>query len=338
MIERVKAESVNLPDDEVIATEYATPWLFQLKTVTLRTFRAFWRQADYGFTRLFSHGIIALNVSLTFLQLGHNVSALEYRVFVMFFVTVIPAIIIAQVEPMFIMGRQTFIREASSKMYSQPIFAFGQLAAEMPYSVLCAVVYFLLYYYPSGMMTDSSRAGYAFLMVLIAETYSVTLGQAVASLTPSIQVAATINPFLLIIFSLFCGVTIIPSQMPRFWRVWMYQLDPFTRLIAGLIVTEMHDLPVACDDKEYSIFSPPSGQQCLQYAQSYVSAVGGYINNPNATSDCQYCTYRSGDEFYQNLGMKFDHRWRDMGIFIGFLFFNIFVTICASKLFRFAKR
>lgn len=82
---------------------------------------------------------------------------------------------------MFIMGRNTFIREASSKMYSQPIFAIGQLAAEMPYSVLCAVVYFLLYYYPTGMNTDSSRAGYAFLMILTAEIFAVTLYVSTAS-------------------------------------------------------------------------------------------------------------------------------------------------------------
>lgn len=76
---------------------------------------------------------------------------------------------------MFIIGRNTFIREASSKMYSQPVFAIGQLAAEMPYSILCAVVYFLLYYFPTGMRTESARAGYAFLMILVAEVYSVTL-------------------------------------------------------------------------------------------------------------------------------------------------------------------
>jgi ATP-binding cassette subfamily G (WHITE) protein 2 (SNQ2) len=149
--------------------------LFQLKTVAVRTMRSFWRQADYGFTRLFSHGIIALIVALTFINLGDSAADLQYRVFVMFFATIIPAIIIAQVEPMFIMGRNTFIREASSKMYSQPIFAIGQLTAEMPYSILCAVVYFLLYYYPTGMNKSSSRAGYAFFMILIAELYSVTL-------------------------------------------------------------------------------------------------------------------------------------------------------------------
>lgn len=42
-------------------------------------------------------------------------------------------------------------------------------------------------------------------MVLITEVFSVTLGQAVAALSPSIFVAALFNPFLLVIFSLFCG-------------------------------------------------------------------------------------------------------------------------------------
>jgi hypothetical protein len=33
-------------------------------------------------------------------------------------------------------------------MYSQITFALAQLAAEMPYSILCAVVFFLLLIYP----------------------------------------------------------------------------------------------------------------------------------------------------------------------------------------------
>ena len=76
---------------------------------------------------------------------------------------------------MFIMGRQTFIRESSSKMYTQPIFAIGQIVSEFPYAVLCAVVYYLLYYFPTHMQSASDRAGYVFFMILIAELYSVTL-------------------------------------------------------------------------------------------------------------------------------------------------------------------
>jgi len=342
MIEKIKSDSLaNSYEEEgpaVVRTEYATPWLYQLKIVTLRTFRSFWRQADYGFTRLFSHGIIALLVALTFLNLSHNVAALQFRVFVIFFASILPAIIIAQVEPTFIMGRQTFIREASSKMYSQPIFAIAQLAAEMPYSVLCALVYYLLYYFPTKFNFSASRAGYVFLMIMAAEIYSVTLGQTVAAITPTIPVAALFNPFLLVLFGLFCGVTITQPNMPKFWRSWMYQLDPFTRLISGLIVTEMHDLKITCDPSEFYVFNPPSGQTCGEYASAFVTKAGGYINNLNATVQCQYCQFASGDEFYKPINISFGNRWRDLGIFVGFIMFNIFVTICASKLFRFAKR
>lgn len=33
-------------------------------------------------------------------------------------------------------------------MYSSVVFSIAQLTAEMPYSVLCAVVFFLLFYFP----------------------------------------------------------------------------------------------------------------------------------------------------------------------------------------------
>lgn len=68
----------------------------------------------------------------------------------------------AQVEPAFILARGIHLREASSKMYSQEVFAISQFLAEMPYSILSAVVYYLVWYFPNGFSHDSNRAGYAF--------------------------------------------------------------------------------------------------------------------------------------------------------------------------------
>lgn len=76
--------------------------------------------ADYGYTRLFSHAAIALVTSLTFLNLSASTQDLQYRVFAIFIVTVLPAIIISQVEPMYILSRETFNREASSKVRLLP--------------------------------------------------------------------------------------------------------------------------------------------------------------------------------------------------------------------------
>ena len=114
---------------------------------------------------------------------------MQYRVFAIFFVSVLPGILLSVIEPNFIMAvslcwlplfpdmrltlsqwqRMTFVREASSKMYSPVVFALAQLASETPASILCSVVFFLLLYYPVGMNSDSNRAGYAFAMILITE-------------------------------------------------------------------------------------------------------------------------------------------------------------------------
>ena len=71
---------------------------------------------------------------------------------------------------------------------------WSEIAAEAFYSVICAVAYYLLFYFPIGFQRSPSRAGYQFLIILVLEFFSVTLGQAVAALSPSILTAAYCNP------------------------------------------------------------------------------------------------------------------------------------------------
>ena len=309
--------------DPVDEAEFATPLLHQLKTVQARTNLAFWRSPNYGFTRLFNHVIIAILTGLAYLNLNDSRSSLQYRVFVIFQVTVLPALILAQVEPKYAMSRMIYYREASSKMYGQFAFASSLVVAEMPYSILCAVCFFLPIYYMPGFQTASSRAGYQFLMILITELFSVTLGQMVSALTPSPFISALLNPFIIITFALFCGVTIPKAQIPKFWRAWLYQLDPFTRLIGGMVVTELAGREVVCSQRELNPFSAPEGMNCGEYMQPFFERGGlGYLVS-NVTNTCEYCAYKVGEQFYEGLGLEFDHRWRDLGIFIAFIASNL---------------
>jgi len=173
------------------------------------------------------------------------------------------------------------------------------------YSLVCATAFFLLLYYGVGFDKASSRAGYFFVMCLLTEVYAVTLGQAVAALSPSITVAALFNPFLLVMFSVFCGVVAPKATLPYFWRSWMYQLDPFTRLISGVVSTALWNQPVVCRDSEYSVFPAPSGQTCGEYAGAFAEAVGGYLGNPDATGDCNFCQYSNGQAFYAPLDISY---------------------------------
>ncbi|ORY35845.1 ABC-2 type transporter-domain-containing protein [Naematelia encephala] len=338
-ITRLNEEALAVPlPDKSHDSEYATSFMFQLKTVLARTNAALWRNADYQWTRLFAHIAIALVVTLTFLQLDNSLESLQYRVFALFFATILPALVLAQIEPQLIMSRMTFTREASSKMYSAWVFALTQLLAEMPYSLGCATAFFLLLWYGVGLPSASTRAGYAFLMILVTEVYAVTLGQAVAALSPSIIVAALFNPFLLVMFSVFCGVTAPPATLPYFWRSWMYQLDPFTRLISGLVTSALHGVTVTCKPSEFSRFTAPAGQTCAQWAGEFADAIGGYLNNPNDTGTCEFCQYKLGDNFYNGLEISYDNRWRDFGIFVAYCVFNIAVFLVASRFLRYSKR
>jgi hypothetical protein len=83
-IQRIKNEGLSRPVDVKKKTLlYATPFLYQLRVVSKRTFIALWRSPDYVYTRLFMHVAVSLMVSLTFLRLGTSARDLQSRVFVM---------------------------------------------------------------------------------------------------------------------------------------------------------------------------------------------------------------------------------------------------------------
>jgi ATP-binding cassette, subfamily G (WHITE), member 2, SNQ2 len=113
------------------------------------------------------------------------------------------------------------------------------------------------------------------------------------------------------------GVTIPYPTLAHFWK-WLYQLNPYTRSLTALVSTELHGLVIQCKGDEFSVFSPPSGQTCQQWAGDFVSLAGGYLNNPNATSDCQYCQYAVGDQYFTPLNIEYSNRWRDTGILVCF--------------------
>lgn len=111
------------------------------------------------------------------------------------------------------------------------------------------------------------------LVIWLMEVFAVTLGQAIGALSPSMFVAIQTNAPIAVMLNIFCGVTVPQPAIPKFWRqctrrrlgvmnpervsnifflvcVGMYNLDPYTRLIAGLVVNELHDLRITCKSNE----------------------------------------------------------------------------------------
>ena len=56
----------------------------------------------------------------------------------------------------------------------------------------------------------------------------------------------------------------------------------------------------------------------------YMSRAGGYLANPDATTACQFCPFRTADEFLDlSFNIKYSNRWKDVGVFIAFIALNV---------------
>lgn len=69
----------------------------------------------------------------------------------------------------------------------------------------------------------------------------------------------------------------------------------------------------------------------------FAAGGAGYLAN-NQTSDCSYCAYRVGDQFYEPLGISFNNRWRDFGIFTAFIGSNLILLFIGSRYLNFNRR
>ena len=102
----------------------------------------------------------------------------------------------------------------------------------------------------------------------------------------------------------------------------MYYVNPATWWIDGVLAATLHDIPVQCTVDEAAHFDAPPGQTCMDYAGAFAQTAGGYLLNPTASDDCQYCQYSTGDQYLAGLNIKASDKWRDFGVFLVFVFTN----------------
>lgn len=313
----------------------ATSWT-QTKLVTNRMNIALYRNTEYVMNKFALHIGSALFNGFTFWMIGDSVTDLQNVLFTVFnFIFVAPGVI-AQLQPLFIERRDIFeTREKKSKMYHWAPFVTGLIVSEIPYLIICAVFYFVCWYYTAGLPSDSNKAGAVFFVMLMYELMYTGIGQFVAAYTPNAVFASLVNPLLIGTLISFCGVLVPYAQVNVFWRYWIYYLNPFTYLMGSLLVFTMFDRPVNCRQSELAIFNTPNGQTCANYLAEYLAGPGARSNllNPDATTGCEVCQYRVGSDYLYALNLKdYYYGWRDAAICVIFVISSYGLVYALMKL------
>lgn len=320
-ISKINDERCKFPAPAVSSQyQFASPLWLQTTTLTKRLFTQYWRSPSYLYGKLFVAVIMGIFNGFTFWQLGNSIADLQNRMFTAFLIVLIPATVANAVIPKFYQNLSLWEhREHPSRIYNWIAFSTASVVTEIPISILSAIVYWLLWYYATGLPRDSSTAGYVFLMTVLFFLFQASWGQWICAFAPSFTVISNVLPFFLVMFGLFNGVVRPYALMPAFWKYFVYYLIPSTYWIGGVMAATLSSLTVTCAPGEAATFNPPPGQTCAQYASAFVQSVGrGYLTNPDAISECGYCQYRNGTEYMATLNVKPEDKWRNFGIFAAF--------------------
>ncbi|KAG9016077.1 hypothetical protein FRB93_011551 [Tulasnella sp. JGI-2019a] len=335
-LDRMKAEcksapaEVNADDDE----EFASTTVTQLRLVLKRASIQLWRDVDYVKSKLLLHIFSALFNGFSFWKIGNSYADLQNRLFTVFtFIFVAPGVI-AQVQPKFIANRNIFeAREKKAKLYSWWAFIFAEIVAEVPYLLVCALLYFAAWYPVVGFSFAARVAGPVYLQMTLYEFLYTGIAQFIAAYAPNPTFAALVNPLLIGVMVQFAGVLDPYPRITAFWRYWIYYMDPFNYLIGGLLVFPEWDATVTCKEQEFARFVPPAGQTCGAYLAPFMESHTGYIQDPSSTTECAYCIYSKGSEYLATLNLgKHIYGWRDICITLLFVFSSYGFVFIMMKL------
>ncbi|KAK7207385.1 ABC-2 type transporter-domain-containing protein [Myxozyma melibiosi] len=340
-IEDMHAELRQKPAMEVskeLSRRYAaSPWM-QLKYVTGRMFLQYWRDPNYIVAKTILMISSGLFVGFSFWNANHTVLGIQNLLFGVFLAIMVSVPMMNQMQPRVILLRELYeVRESASNTYHWMALLSATIIAELPYNIVLSTVYYCCYYFPIHFHRATTYAGYQYFVYgLIFPIYYTTFGLLITTLSPDAATANIITGLLMCFILSFAGIFQPYSAIPHFWK-FMYRISPLTYFLESMLGNVLHDVEVRCGDDEFNVFNPPDGQTCYQYAADFLTTSGGYINNPNATSLCQYCQYTTGDDYLSTINVKFSHRWRDIGFLCVYLVFNVFAAFIVYYFLRIAK-
>ncbi|KUL81851.1 hypothetical protein ZTR_09746 [Talaromyces verruculosus] len=315
--------------------EFAMPIWAQCHHVIKRDFQQYYRQPDYIMAK-FALGIVCgLFIGVSFWKSDNSRQGFQNTLFSLFLLCTIFSTMVNQVMPKFVTQRSLYeLREQPAKTYSWKVFLLSQFLVELPWQILLGVCTWASFYFSVyGGNQSPQRQGLVLLFVVQFFIFTSTFAQFVVASLPNPALGSMLAVFMFLLSLLFNGIMQPRNALPHFWR-FMNRVSPLTYYVSGISATALHGRPIHCSDRELSLFDPQVGQTCGQYLHEFLVEAEGNLYNPESSRQCQYCPYKSADQYLATRDIAWDERWRNFGIFWVYIVFNILATIVMYYLFR----
>ncbi|EEU35741.1 uncharacterized protein NECHADRAFT_82194 [Fusarium vanettenii 77-13-4] len=309
--EKARSATVSKTADHSEYSEFAAPFMVQVREVTKRVFQQYWRSPAY----IISKFILATGALM----------------------------------PVFYDQRTLYeARERPSKSYGWQSFMIANMSVEIAWNSFISIFCFICWYYPIGLYRNAEwtdevhiRGICIFLHVWMFFLLASSFGHLLIAGAPNADIAGGILNLLFIMMFIFCGILAGPDQLPGFW-IFMYRVNPLTYVVEGFMGTTLANAPVECATNEIITFEPPGNGSttCAEFLEEYITAKGGYLigNSGTSTQECNYCPLADTNGFLAGVNVNFDHRWRNFGFLWVYIIFNTAGAVFLYWLVRVPKK
>lgn len=136
------------------------------------------------------------------------------------------------------------IRERSSRIYHWSALVTSQIFCEIPWNILGSSLFFLCWYWTVGFASD--RGGFTYLMYgVLFPTYYTTIALAVASMSPTAEIAGLMFSFLFSFVLTLCVHPILFTSPIYLWTTLaMESFSHLHNLVGGSGCTTSHHLHI----------------------------------------------------------------------------------------------
>jgi ABC-type multidrug transport system permease subunit len=262
---------------------------------------------------------MALIIGSVFFNLQDTTNSFYSRGALLFFAVLLNAFSSA-LEILTLYAQRPIVeKQARYAMYHPFAEAIASMLCDMPYKLLNAVTFNVTLYFMTN-LRRTPGAFFTFLVFSIFTTLTMSMiFRTIAASSRTLSQALVPAAILILGLVIYTGFTIPPRNMLG-WSRWMNYIDPIAYGFESLMVNEFHNRWFTCLDS------------------AMIPAGPGYSNVPATSKICSAKGARAGsnqvfgnDYLADSFQYYNSHKWRNLGIMIGFMLFFMTTYLTATE-------
>lgn len=122
-------------------------------------------------------------------------------------------------------ARAVYNKEKADGLYRSSSFLLAKMVAELPWQLIPALVWGLIYFLMIGMDTSTASQFFTYIGIVVLISFTAySLGYFISAMSPRLEVAITITPLIFLVMLILAGLMVRDPDLPK-WIGWFRYLS-----------------------------------------------------------------------------------------------------------------